>query len=135
VQTELDALAAAFYVAPKGMATAPQLAYFSKLRHRLGEPVTPAELETAKALTTADMQRLNNDTMRRLQEHNDTHGVPVPAWRLARGLYDPERVREGQRAAAARQAEGRAETRERVERRQAERPRRRRTQVYPGEWV
>jgi hypothetical protein len=117
------------------MATGRQLVYFSKLRHRLGEPVTPAELDAAKALTTPDMQRLNNDTMRRLQEHNDAHGVPVPAWRLDRGLYDAEVVREGQRAAAARQAERRAETRERIARRQRAEPGGRRVEIYPGEQI
>jgi len=129
---ELQAAALASYAAPPGMATVRQLTYFSNLRHRLGEPVSDADIDAAKALTSADMQRLNAATMKRLQDRNDAFGIPVPDWRLARGLYDSELVREGQRAAAARQEAKRKETRERVQRRQAEHPRRERI-AYPGE--
>src|SRR5690606_22319932 len=100
-----------------------------------GNPVIPAELVAIRALSIADMQRLNSETMRRVQAHNDAHGVPVPEWRLARGLFDPEEIREGQRAAAARQAERRAAARELATQQTEPRPRRRRTEVYPGERV
>lgn len=139
VKQELDTFALATYNSPSGMATARQLRYFSKLRHRLGEPVTPGEIEELKQKTTSQMQQVNVETMRRLQEKNDANGVPLPTWRLERGLYDADFLREGQRRAAARQAEKWADVEARIQKRQEQaseqRPPSKRKQVYPGEYV
>ncbi len=132
LKEDLEASSLASYVAPSGMATGKQLAYFSKLRQRLGEPLSPGDMESTKALSTSEMQRLNGETMRRLQAHNDAHGVPLPAWRRDRGLYDVELLKEGHRAAVARQAERREHTQARIQKRQVENPRRGRV-LYPGE--
>ena len=96
VKQELDAFALATYKSLPGMATARQLRYFSKLRHRLGEPVTTGEIEELKQKSIFHMQQINVETMRRLQEKNDANGVRLPAWRLERGLYDADVLREGQ---------------------------------------
>jgi len=123
----------AAYRAPHGMATAPQLAYFMKMRRALGDPATEESIEAHKLLTTEAMQQVNNDTMRALQDRNDAHGVPLPAWRLERGLYDSDTIREGQRAAAARQAARRAEVEAQILHRQQHRPIKRKSIAYPGE--
>jgi len=137
VKQELDAFALATYNSPPGMATARQLRYFSRLRHRLGEPVAPGEIEELKQKSASQMQQVNVGTMRRLQEKNDANGVPVPTWRLERGLYDSDVLREGQHQAAVRQAEKRAEVEARIQKRQEQaseqRPVSKRKQIYPGE--
>lgn len=123
----------AAYRAPHGMATAPQLTYFMKMRRALGTPATEENIEAHKLLTTKAMQQVNADTMRTLQDHNDAHGVPLPAWRLNRGLYDSDMIQEGQRAAAARQAARRAEVETQILHRQQQRPIKRKSVAYPGE--
>lgn len=133
VATELKAHAVADYRAPAGMATAKQLSYFSKLKHRLGEPVTPLEIDNLKTLTTAEMAMHTSITMQRLQHDNDANGVPLPLWRLERGLYNPDDLRDGQRRAAARQADRRTEIEMRIRARQESTPGRR--EIYPGEFI
>jgi hypothetical protein len=81
-----DVHAVTAYIAPTGMASARQLAYFVKLRNRLQPPLEAEELEKLKLLTTTEMQQLTATTMRALQDQNDEHGVPLPAWRRDRGL-------------------------------------------------
>jgi hypothetical protein len=120
---EFDAYNLSTYDAPTGMATGPQLAYFVKLSKRLGYALTADEIEKLKTLTTSEMQEVNGDVMKSLQLKNDRNGVPLPAWRLERGLYDSQVLREGQRAAAARQAEHRAEVGARILDRQQAHPR------------
>lgn len=119
------------YSPPAGLATSRQLTYFLSLQKRLGNVVEPAVLDHAKSLTCEEMQLLNSQTMRELQEHNDAHGVPLPAWRRYRRLYDAEVLSEGQRAAAVRNAERRAEVQARIAARQAAQPRQ--AIPYPGE--
>jgi hypothetical protein len=129
----LPAISLSDYAAPHGYATGPQLRYFMKLSMRLKEPVDAAKLEHLKQTTTADMALLITSAQRRLQDANDDHGVPLPAWRLDRGLYDSERVRAGQRAAAERQAARRAEAESRIRARQDANPHKRSQPAYPGE--
>lgn len=123
----------AAYRAPHGMATAKQLAFFMNMSARLGTPATEENIEAHKLLTTEAMQQVNNDTMRTLQDRNDAHGVPLPAWRLKRGLYDSDTIREGQRAAAARQAARRAEIEAQILHRQQQRQIKPKSVAYPGE--
>lgn len=132
-QEEVALYGIAAYRAPHGMATAAQLSYFMNLSRRLGTPVTDESIEAHKLLSTEAMQKVNNDIMRCLQDRNDAHGVPLPAWRLERGLYDSDTLREGQRAAAARQAARRAEIEAQILHRQQQRPIKRKSIAYPGE--
>lgn len=123
-KVELDAFQLSSYVAPTGRSTAKQLAYFVNLSRRLGHSLNDEDIDCLKILTAAEMQQANNDMMQMLQNRNDDKGVPLPAWRLERGLYDSERLRAGQQAAAARQAAKRAETDRRIIDRQQTNPRR-----------
>lgn len=129
---ELDDYALSAYVAPAGMATSSQLTYFMKLSRRRGLVPTADEIAALKALSTVAMKSRLTVAMRDLQTHNDAHGVPLPAWRRDRGLYDSEHLRDGQRAAAQRQAERRAEVQQRIAKRQESKPSRERI-LYPGE--
>ena len=90
---------------------------------RLHEPVDTDELERLKAMAVADVAVLIASTQKRLQVANDAAGVPLPAWRLARGLYDADKVRAGQRAAADRRVERRREAELRIRNRQDANPR------------
>lgn len=122
------------YEALPGMATGKQIVYWRSLRTRLGESHSLEEMERLKTLSTSELNAIIRALMRELQDKNDDNGVPLPQWRLHRGLYDSEQLRAGQRAAAERQATKRAETAARISARQTARPLRQRDRpAYPGE--
>lgn len=125
--------AVAAYRAPRGMATAPQLAYFMKIRRALNNPATEADIEHCKGLTWTEMQTVNRETVQAYGDHQDALGITPSAWRLERGWFDPEALREGQRAATARQAARRADIEARVAQRQHQKPQKRHAVAYPGE--
>ncbi|WP_404311314.1 hypothetical protein LG314_07975 [Agrococcus terreus] len=108
VQTDLAALSITTYLAPAGMATARQLAYWRSLRARRRVPTTEADLEDAKTKTTKEMASLISEAMWRLQEFNDERGVDMPEWRKRRGLYAEGTVERIQAVQAARREAKRA---------------------------
>lgn len=85
-----------------GMATPRQLRRYETVARRAGTPVTVEDIERAKAMTSEALNRKTVGVMRDHQIRLDSLGVTPSDWRLERGFYDPDLLRQGQQDAAAR---------------------------------
>lgn len=88
------------YVGTPGQATGLQLAYYARKRRLLGDPLTPGEIRELKTRSTAELRESISQCEQLLQGQADDAGRTPADWRLARGFYDPERLRAGQQRAS-----------------------------------
>jgi hypothetical protein len=68
------------------------LARLFDVRERMGEPVGPQERKALFTMPKAIVVEQLRVEERRLREHLDSHGVPVAAWRISRGMVSAEAV-------------------------------------------
>ncbi|WP_156370185.1 hypothetical protein [Frigoribacterium sp. Leaf164] len=88
------------FVGIPGQATGLQLVYYARKRRLLGDPLTPREIRELKTRSTAELGESISQCERLLQGQADDAGRTPADWRLARGFYDPERLRAGQQRAS-----------------------------------
>ncbi|WP_166805173.1 hypothetical protein [Cryobacterium sp. TMT2-4] len=68
----------------------PQIGYLLGLREKARRAASAEEVEALRGLSTKELSSLTQQAMRDVQEWNDTHGVPIPKWRMVRGLFSQE---------------------------------------------
>ena len=68
----------------------PQISYLLGLREKARRAASAEEIEALKGLSTKELSSLTQQAMRDVQELNDKHGVPIPKWRMDRGMFSQE---------------------------------------------
>jgi hypothetical protein len=70
----------------EGQATDAQLTYLVQILGRMHRAPVAADMTRLYAASSDEIHELTSQAMIELQQWNDNHGVPIPEWRLRRGL-------------------------------------------------